>query len=68
MRKQDGICIICGQVINLNEEAVERDHIIPTSEGGKDTIKNIAVIHKLCHQSKTVRQKKGKGPAKKSKS
>jgi len=53
LRKQDGLCAICGQIINLDESQVERDHIIPLSEGGKDTMKNTALLHKYCHQRKT---------------
>lgn len=53
LRSQDGMCIVCGKVIILEEEQVERDHIIPLSEGGKDTFKNTAIIHKVCHQRKT---------------
>jgi RNA-directed DNA polymerase len=54
VRKQDGICLICGQVIILDLEQVERDHIIPKVEGGEDTFKNSMVIHKECHQKKTA--------------
>jgi RNA-directed DNA polymerase len=53
LRKQDGYCPLCGQIIILDQEAVERDHIVPISEGGKDTMKNTALVHQTCHRKKT---------------
>jgi 5-methylcytosine-specific restriction endonuclease McrA len=52
--QQDGVCPRCGEVINLDVEAVERDHIIPKAEGGEDTKKNTVLLHKTCHQQKTA--------------
>lgn len=60
LRKQDGYCPLCGQIIILDQEAVERDHIVPLSEGGKDTTKNTAVVHKTCHSKKTSWERKWK--------
>lgn len=67
LRKQDGLCVICGQIINLDEEPVERDHIIPLSEGGADTTRNTVVIHKVCHQQKTSWERKWKAFGKRNK-
>jgi 5-methylcytosine-specific restriction endonuclease McrA len=53
LRVQDGYCPICGEIIIFEEERVERDHIVPISEGGKDTFKNTVLIHKICHERKT---------------
>jgi len=53
LRSQKGRCLICNEFINLANEAVERDHIVPLSEGGKDTNKNTMLVHKVCHQQKT---------------
>lgn len=58
LRKQDGYCPLCGQIIILDQEAVERDHIVPISEGGKDTMKNTALVHKTCHRKKTSWERK----------
>jgi len=58
LRKQDGICPICGVIIDLNSEQVERDHIIPRKLGGADTFKNTALVHKTCHDKKTAFDRK----------
>jgi 5-methylcytosine-specific restriction endonuclease McrA len=58
LASQNGLCAICGEIINLDEEAVERDHIVPKMEGGKDTFKNMAILHKVCHQKKTSWERK----------
>lgn len=54
LRKQDGICPLCGDYIDLTVEEAERDHIIPLAMGGKDTQKNTMLLHKLCHKKKTA--------------
>jgi len=54
LRQQDGICPLCEGVIILNDEDVERDHIVPLAEGGKDTFKNTVILHKMCHDKKTA--------------
>lgn len=56
--KQDGYCVICGDVIELEGEKVERHHIIPKSKGGKDTMKNTMLIHKTCHDKITAWDRK----------
>lgn len=58
MRRQDGICPLCGTILILNEEDVERDHITPRAEGGADTFKNTALVHKTCHLKKTAFERK----------
>lgn len=55
--KQKGICPICEQPLDLNVEDVERDHIIPIKDGGKDTFQNTQAIHKTCHDIKTSTQR-----------
>lgn len=52
--KQDGVCPLCGQIIDLSMENAERDHITPLSMGGLDTSKNTMLLHKTCHQKKTA--------------
>jgi 5-methylcytosine-specific restriction endonuclease McrA len=58
LAKQNGLCVKCGEPINLEEEASERDHIIPKMEGGKDTFKNTVILHKVCHEKKTSWERK----------
>ena len=52
--KQDGACPLCGQLIELSMEEAERDHIIPKSMGGEDTMQNTMLLHKTCHRKKTA--------------
>ena len=54
LRKQNGICPLCGDYIDLTIEEAERDHIIPLAMGGKDTQKNTMLLHKVCHKKKTA--------------
>ena len=56
--QQDGRCIVCGELIDLTMEDAERDHIIPKYQGGEDSIKNTALIHKTCHKRKTAWDRK----------
>lgn len=58
LRKQDGYCPLCGVIIDLNSEQVERDHIIPLKQGGADSFKNTALVHKTCHDRKTAFDRK----------
>ena len=57
MKVQKGKCQWCDTPIVLNE-FVEIDHIIPISQGGKDTYKNFQLLHKHCHIEKTSNDKK----------
>lgn len=56
--QQNGLCVHCGQMFDLNSEQVELDHIIPKAEGGTDKLKNLVVLHKECHQQKTSWERK----------
>lgn len=51
LKKQKGICPICKGKIKDN--IVEIDHIIPKSQGGKDTYPNLQLLHTHCHALKT---------------
>lgn len=37
------------------------DHILPKSQGGKDTLSNVQTLCGACHSGKTGRERKGKG-------
>lgn len=56
--KQDGVCPLCGQLIDPSMEEAERDHIVPKSMGGEDTRKNTMLLHKTCHKKKTAWDRK----------
>lgn len=55
---QDGNCIKCGQLLDLNTEQVELDHIIPKVDGGENSMRNMALLHKECHLQKTNWERK----------
>jgi 5-methylcytosine-specific restriction endonuclease McrA len=55
--RDNGICGICGELINLSYTAPHRlsvsiDHIIPLSKGGLHTYDNIQIAHYGCNSSK----------------
>ena len=52
IRAQKGFCPYCKTPF-LIDSVVEVDHIIPISKGGKDVYKNLQLLHKHCHISKT---------------
>lgn len=45
----DNKCVICD---GINQKWIEKDHIIPISKGGSDSIKNIQPLCQFCNQSK----------------
>ena len=52
LKKQKGKCPICGQHFTP-DDLIEVDHIIPKSQGGKDTYKNYQALHRHCHDAKS---------------
>lgn len=53
--KQEGKCHLCKRPISINDLKDKRwrptlDHIIPRSKGGGDSIKNLAIAHKVCNE------------------
>jgi 5-methylcytosine-specific restriction protein A len=54
MRRQGGVCHVCGQA-----GADQVDHVVPLSEGGSDDDANKAPIHsEPCHRVKTAAESK----------
>jgi len=47
--RQAGICPICGQSLN-DQTNIQSHHIIPKSQGGDDTFKNLILVHPNCKQ------------------
>lgn len=47
--KQKGCCLACGENIT-KESKWNVHHIIPTKEGGSDTIGNLMMLHPECHR------------------
>jgi RNA-directed DNA polymerase len=48
-RKQRGRCPECGQSL-FNDEELQVHHLLARSQGGKDSYRNLALVHLLCHQ------------------
>jgi len=53
MKAQKGICSHCGLYFT-STDIVEVDHITPKSLGGKDEYKNLQLLHRHCHDTKTA--------------
>ncbi|MEH2321905.1 group II intron reverse transcriptase/maturase [Nostoc sp.] len=53
LKKQKGKCNHCGLYFR-EEDVLEIDHIIPKILGGKDEYKNLQILHRHCHDTKTI--------------
>jgi 5-methylcytosine-specific restriction protein A len=52
--KQNGICACgCGQVMNLNRDKVDCDHIVALIDGGENRENNLQLLLHACHKAKT---------------
>lgn len=52
LKRQKGRCPICKKRF-IPMDVLQTDHIIPTSEGGTNTFKNLQLLHSECHAEKT---------------
>jgi RNA-directed DNA polymerase len=48
-KNQQFVCLRCGESL-FNGEETHLHHLIPRSQGGKDTYKNLEYLHLYCHQ------------------
>jgi len=48
-KNQNYVCEICGESL-FNEEELHTHHVIPKKDGGKDTYRNLKLVHLYCHQ------------------
>jgi RNA-directed DNA polymerase len=53
LKRQKGKCTHCGLYFQ-DGNLMEVDHITPLSKGGKDEYKNLQLLHRHCHDIKTV--------------
>ncbi|BAZ53676.1 RNA-directed DNA polymerase [Nostoc sp. NIES-4103] len=53
LKKQRGKCPYCGLYFR-ESDVLEIDHIIPRSKRGKDEYKNLQILHRHCHDTKTA--------------
>jgi RNA-directed DNA polymerase len=60
LKKQKGKCTYCNNLFST-EDLMEIDHIIPKSKGGKNSLDNLQLLHKHCHDSKTAKDLKVDG-------
>jgi hypothetical protein len=54
-KRQNGLCYVDRQAINLHVHAVDIDHIIALARGGADDETNWALAHAACNRSKGTR-------------
>lgn len=55
MRKQGGLCALCGEQMNLvagDDQEATLDHIVPVSNGGLDVITNLQLAHRSCNEAR----------------
>lgn len=53
LKRQKGKCTHCGLFFR-DEDVMEVDHVIPKSKGGKSKYDNLQLLHRHCHDQKTV--------------
>lgn len=53
VRRQKGRCPLCGLYLR-SEDVLEVDHLLPRSQGGGHHRRNLQLIHRHCHDVKTV--------------
>lgn len=55
---QKGKCPLCNRIFMPTDfKPPETDHILPTSQGGKDHYNNLQAVHYECHLVKTAKEK-----------
>lgn len=52
LHQQKRKCAECGLYFSQND-LLEIDHILPTSQGGRDCYENWQLLHQHCHDKKT---------------
>ncbi|MGQ4809829.1 hypothetical protein NKDENANG_03265 [Candidatus Entotheonellaceae bacterium PAL068K] len=56
--RQKDKCPICSDSLHNGEE-IHSHHVVPKSNGGKDTLSNLILVHLYCHQQ--IHKGKDKG-------
>jgi RNA-directed DNA polymerase len=60
VRRQKGRCPLCGLYLR-SEDIVEVDHLLPRSQGGDHRPRNLQIIHRHCHHTKTAHDRLSAG-------
>jgi RNA-directed DNA polymerase len=53
LKQQQGKCVHC-QLFFKDRDLLEIDHILSRSQGGKDELKNLQLLHRHCHDVKSA--------------
>lgn len=53
IKRQKGKCTLCDNYFK-DGDSIEVDHIIPKSKGGRESYDNWQLLHRHCHDTKTV--------------
>ncbi len=56
LKRQQGECQECGLYFTADQK-IEIDHIVPKEKGGTDTLDNLQLLHRHCHDVKTTRDR-----------
>lgn len=51
-QRQQGVCPVCATELH-NGEPLDVHHILPRTQGGKDTLGNLLLLHQFCHKQVT---------------
>ncbi len=54
LKRQAGKCAWCGLSFRA-DDVMDRDHLVPTSDGGDERLGNRQLLHGHCHDEKTAR-------------
>jgi 5-methylcytosine-specific restriction endonuclease McrA len=65
MKRDKRLCYLCGRYVLPSDAS--RDHLVPKSVGGSDSLSNLALAHKDCNAARgvtpvSVMVKRGKPP------
>jgi RNA-directed DNA polymerase len=53
IKRQKGCCNLCGLKFQFGD-LLEIDHVIPTSRGGNNKYENLQLLHRHCHDQKSI--------------
>jgi RNA-directed DNA polymerase len=53
LKRQKGKCAFCGLYFRC-EDLLEQDHILPRAADGMDSLNNLQLLHRHCHDRKTA--------------